>query len=196
VQEELDVAVRDMVFVGQLGTNYLIHQYKSFIGSNIEINIEWEGKSTLAPDDSTAYLQIYNEVTSAWETIDYVANAKYSNFELSAYILDASSYKDASNVISVRIYQNASTSSILYTDYYGVLYPIQYGDSYTDKGTSYSDTYSAQGNSFTDQYEAKGNTFIDSLTSQGNTFTDSFSDRDTEYVRNYPPNVTEKILNK
>lgn len=185
-----------MVFVGQLGTDYLIHQYKSFIGSNVEVNIEWEGKSTRAPDDSTAYLQIYNEVTGAWETIDYVSNAKYSNFELSAHIPDASSYKDTSNVISVRIYQHASTSSTLYTDYYSVLYPIQYGDSYTDKGTTYTDQYDIKGTTFTDKYEVKGNTFIDSLIAQGNTFTDSFSDRDTEYVRNYPPNVTEKILNK
>jgi hypothetical protein len=164
-----------MVFVAITGSNYLIHQYKSFIGSNTEVNIEWEGKSGIAPDDSTAYLQIYNEVTEAWETIDYVSNGSENiNFELSAYILDATVYKDGSNIISVRIYQNASTSASLSSDYYGVLYPIQYGDSYTDKGTTYTDSYSVKGTTFTDMY----------------------SDRDSEYIRNYPPNVTEKILNK
>lgn len=173
--EEDDVARRDMVFVAQSGTNYLIHQYKSFLGSNVEVNIEWEGKSGIAPDDSIAYLQIYNEVTSSWETIDYVSNGSENiNFELSAYILDATSYKDASNVISVRIYQHASTSASLSSDYYSVLYPITYGASYTDKGTTYIDSYSEK----------------------GTTYTDTYSTKDTEYIRNYPPNVTEKILNK
>lgn len=164
-----------MVYVAQSGSNYLIHQFKNFCEGKTECNIEWEGKSTLAPNTSDVYLQIYNEVTELWETLDTSEDANDNiNFELSAHINDLTDYKDGSNVVSCRVYQFASIPSILSSDYFSIVYPIVYGDSYTDKGTTYTDNYSVQGNTFTDKYEVK----------------------DTQFIRNYPPTNSEKILNK
>ena len=63
-------------------------------------------KSSLAPSESTAYLQIYNQNTSVWETIDTDNTiAADTEFYLEAYVGDLTNYKDGSDVISIRIYQ-------------------------------------------------------------------------------------------
>jgi hypothetical protein len=108
-QEEEDVSVRDDTRVGQAGTlQYMIHQFKKFVGSQTYALIEAEVQSTLDPRYSTVYLQIYNRNSSTWETIDSNSTSDSDvDFELSAVVSDLTNYKDASNVVSCRIYQLA-----------------------------------------------------------------------------------------
>ena len=70
-QDETDVSTKNDVRVDQTATSqYMIHQYKDFVGANTTCQVEWEGQVTLAPSSSTVYLQIYNQNTTTWETID------------------------------------------------------------------------------------------------------------------------------
>ena len=86
----------------------MIHQFKSFVGSQTYALIEWEGKSDLAPTESTVYLQIYNTNTSTWETIDSDSTSDAEiDFELEGIKTDLTNYKDGSNVVSCRVYQLA-----------------------------------------------------------------------------------------
>ena len=107
--EETKVSTRNGVMVGQTGIlQYMIHQFKSNIDSETFAQIEWEGQSSLSPSLSTVYLQIYNQTTALWETIDTNTNAPVDvNFELSAKITDVTDYKDGNNSISCRVYQLA-----------------------------------------------------------------------------------------
>jgi len=86
----------------------MIHQYKDFVGAETACSLEWEGQTTLLPSSSTVYLQIYNRNTPAWETVDSDnASPANADFTLSGNIADLTNYKDASNVISCRVYQQA-----------------------------------------------------------------------------------------
>jgi hypothetical protein len=108
-QEEEDVSVRDDTRVGQAGTlQYMIHQFKKFVGSQTYALIEAEVQSTLDPRYSTVYLQIYNRNSSTWETIDSNSTSDSDvDVELSAVVSDLTNYKDASKIVSCRIYQLA-----------------------------------------------------------------------------------------
>ena len=56
---------------------------------------------------STVYLQIYNRDTTTWETLNSNSTASVNtDFSLIGYVADLTNYKDASNVISCRIYQS------------------------------------------------------------------------------------------
>jgi len=104
-----NVATKNDEYVGQTGfLEYMIHQYKNFVGDQPSCQLEWEGQTTFAPTSSTVYLQIYNRITPGWETVDSdnFSNAS-TDFVLKADIADLTDYKDASNVISSRIYQLA-----------------------------------------------------------------------------------------
>lgn len=108
--DETNVDTRNNVYVGQTGTlQYMIHQFKNFVGSQTTGQLEWEGKTALAPSSSTVYLQIYNRNTNAWETVDSDNSSSADvDFELTAVIADFTNYKDASNVIVCRVYQLAT----------------------------------------------------------------------------------------
>jgi len=104
------VADKDDVRVGQTGMGqYMIHQFKDFVGANNTCQLEWEGQSSLAPSSSRVYLQIFNRNTPAWETVDSdnTSNAD-TDFTLTAEKADLTHYKDASNVICCRVYQEAT----------------------------------------------------------------------------------------
>ena len=86
----------------------MIHQFKDFVGAENSCQLEWEGQSTLAPSASTVYLQIYNRDTPGWETVDSDdAEDANTDFILLVNMPDLTDYKDASNVISCRVYQEA-----------------------------------------------------------------------------------------
>ena len=142
--QEVLVSTRNQSGVGQTGTSqHIVHQFKNFLGSKTVCEIEWEGKTTLTPVTSTIYLQVYNQDTSLWETVD--SNSTWQqdiNFELSKKILDTTDYKDGSNVISVRVYQLAiGLEQTLTTDYFEILETLTYTDKYTDLSTSYNEMY-------------------------------------------------------
>jgi hypothetical protein len=108
-QDVTDVETNNNVRVGQVATGeYMVHQYKNFVGADSQCVLTWEGQSTLAPSASAIVLQIYNRVTPGWETVDSDnTTAVNTDFTLTAAIGDLTNYKDAGNVISSRIYQLA-----------------------------------------------------------------------------------------
>lgn len=107
-QDITDVASQNSVYVGQAGVGeYMIHQYKNFVGDITEATVTCIGRSDRAPSVSTVYLQIYNRNTTTWDTIDTEGAAGASeDFTLTANVT-LTNYKDGSNVISCRVYQQA-----------------------------------------------------------------------------------------
>ena len=108
-QDYLDVNADDTTWVDQVATEEnMIHQFKDYVGNKKSCILKWKGKTTLQPSLSTVYLQIYNKVTHQWDTVDSdnTSNAN-TDFILTIIILDLTDYKDASNVISCRVYQLA-----------------------------------------------------------------------------------------
>ena len=95
--------------VTQPGTQqYMVHQFKTFVGANTIATIECEARSSLAPSLSTVYLQIFNYVSLLWDTIDFISLGQADiNFVLNKTIRGLSDYKDGSNVITCRVYQLA-----------------------------------------------------------------------------------------
>jgi len=107
-------------------------------------------------------MQIYNQQTHAWETIasDNISIANF-DFELHAKIGSLTNYKDADQVISVRVYQLADGQSrTLAVNFYQVLLPIAYSENYSSKGTGYSENYVAKGTTFIESYAKKASQYI------------------------------------
>jgi len=126
--------VQDYTYIATVDTNrveqdataeYTIHQFKDYIGSAPSIYLDMKGiQVTLDPAVSTVYLQIYNRVTPAWETVAtmpgvygssytvygsdavlYGAVGANTDFDFYVQIPNTANYKDASDVVSCRIYQ-------------------------------------------------------------------------------------------
>jgi len=109
-QDVTDVSSNNQVRVGQTaaGSEYAIHEYKDFVGSNNSCTLTWEGQTSVDPSSSTVYLQIYNRTTTTWFTVDsYNTSTVDTDFSLSGTVSDLTNYKNASNVISCRVYQAA-----------------------------------------------------------------------------------------
>jgi hypothetical protein len=108
-QEETDVTIKNEVMITQTGTvQYMVHQFKEFVGANTQCRLECEAQTTLSPVASTVYLQVYNHVSLAWENIDSDSDSEINtDFTLQADIEDLTDYKDTSNIISCRVYQLA-----------------------------------------------------------------------------------------
>jgi hypothetical protein len=106
-QDETDVATENSVYVGQtMMGEYAIHQFKNFVGGNTTCSITCKGRSDLAPSSSTVTLEIYNRITTTWDELDTESGVGASEvFTLSANVPDLTNYKDASNVISCRVWQ-------------------------------------------------------------------------------------------
>lgn len=144
-QEELDVATSDDVRVGQSATSqYMVHQFKSFVGQRTYADLKAELRSTLVGTSATIYLQIYNRTTSIWDTLDsnsFVAASTDFTFRYSLSSL--TNYKDSRNVISVRVYQLADSSSqTLSVDLYEVCFSLVYTSKYSAQSNTYIDKYS------------------------------------------------------
>lgn len=105
-----DVAADDGDYVIQFGSEYVISEfkYRNPRGNNTDnIAITWKGRSTESTVTSSILLQIYNQNSSAWETIasenrqpadvDFVLSGKQT--------ANLSNYYDASNIVSARVYQ-------------------------------------------------------------------------------------------
>ena len=107
-QDILDVAVADEVTVGQVAElEFIVHQFKDFVGDEENARIECKFMSTQSPTNSTVYLQIYNQVTNEWETLEENSTASaYEYVTFTHEIQDLTDYKN-SGIISCRIYQEA-----------------------------------------------------------------------------------------
>jgi len=86
----------------------MIHQFKNFVGAETSATVTSVSQSTQALSTSTAYLQIYNLNTTTWDAVDSDnTTAANTNFTLEGNVADLTNYKDASNVITCRVYQEA-----------------------------------------------------------------------------------------
>lgn len=107
-QDLIDVTSKDDIRVGQSANQqYMIHQFKEYIESANSCTVEAELQSTLAPSSSTVYLQVYNQNTSTWETLDSdnSSNAD-TDFTLEGSVPNLTNYI-IDNMVSFRIYQLA-----------------------------------------------------------------------------------------
>ncbi len=107
--EITDVETDDGTRVEISGSNdYLVHLFKTQNTNNTDsINLSWNGQAVIAPSVATVYLQIYNQDTDSWETVDS-DNATGANTDFSLGVTisaDLSDYYDADNVVSARVYQ-------------------------------------------------------------------------------------------
>ena len=70
----------------------------------------WEGQSNLAPTSSKVVLQIYDRDGTTWADLDEENGVDAdTDFQLTASIIaDADHYKDERNVITCRVYQQAT----------------------------------------------------------------------------------------
>jgi len=106
------VLTEDGQFVAQtaLDPEYAAFCFKDEnINNTDQISITWKGQSDLAPSLSTVYLQIYNNNSSAWETLtsNGVASANI-NFTLSATkSTNLSYYYDIDKWVVCRVYQSS-----------------------------------------------------------------------------------------
>jgi hypothetical protein len=88
-QEYLDVASNDDVRVEQCSTGgYTIQEFKQQNDNNTEfIYVSWNGQSGRATTSSTVYLQVYNQVSPGWETLDSDnATAANTDFDMSGSV--------------------------------------------------------------------------------------------------------------
>jgi len=84
---------------------YAIHQFKNYVAQN-SAGLTWKGQSNVGCTVATVYLQIYNRDSTTWEPVDSDnASDPDIDFELSAEVADLTNYKDGSNIISCRVYQ-------------------------------------------------------------------------------------------
>jgi len=104
-QEITDVATKDNVRVSQDGTGYVLHQFKDFVGNALNITLEWEGQTNEDCSLSPVLLQIYNQITTNWDTVDTDSSSPAdTDFTLTGTV-NSTNYQDASSVISCRVYQ-------------------------------------------------------------------------------------------
>jgi len=110
-QDITDVSASDDDRVGLETTSvkYLIHQFKKYNDNNAleNMNVSWEGQTTLAPSSSTVYLQVYNLDTTLWETLDSDNSSSVNtDFSLSGIVnADLANYYDVNYLVSFRVYQ-------------------------------------------------------------------------------------------
>jgi GTPase SAR1 family protein len=103
------VATQDDDRVAQTGyLEYMIHQFKDYVGGATRCTLECELQSTLAPTLSAVYLQIYNHNTDVWDTVDSDnTSSADTDFILTGEKADLTNYKYESAIISCRVYQQA-----------------------------------------------------------------------------------------
>ena len=98
----------DTTYVVQTGmVEYMVHQFKNFVGTRPSCNLYWNGKSDLAPSASIVKLQAYNQVTTTWTDVDTdnVTGAE-TDFDLNGSIPDLTNFVD-NGVVSCRVWQQA-----------------------------------------------------------------------------------------
>ena len=109
-QEIIDVSSLDGIYVGQVGTlDYMIHQFKIYIATSVDDpTILCKGYSLLDASLSTIYLQIFNQISNLWETLDSDNHTKAGHsFRLAGDINNFTNYRDINKVVTCRVYQLA-----------------------------------------------------------------------------------------
>lgn len=107
-----DVKNDDAVRVEQCATDeFTIHLFKDQnSNSTDDIDVSWNGQTDWAPNESTVFLQIWNNNDGSWENLDSdnvtVVN---QDFTLTGSIVaNQSYYYLAGNWVACRVYQEAA----------------------------------------------------------------------------------------
>jgi len=106
--EYTNVATTDSTFVAQASSNTNVFEFKQRHANNTDnITGTWTGKTDTAGSTKTIYLQIWNNNTSAWETIASNATvAANTSFTLTGTKSSSvGNYYDNLNVVTFRVYQ-------------------------------------------------------------------------------------------
>jgi len=106
-QNYIDTDTNNEVRVGQTAddSNFTIHQFKDYVGSESSCTLYADLQSDYAPSISTVYLEIYNYDTTLWEPVDSESlEDADTDFVLTADIPDLTNYK-SDGIMTCRIYQ-------------------------------------------------------------------------------------------
>lgn len=107
-QDYSDVETEDSSLVEQSGElgNYIIHQFKNYAGTYDSCTVTLVGQSNLATSVSAVYLQVYNQDSTTWETLDTDSTTDAdTSFTLSHMLSNLDNYKDSNMIITCRVYQ-------------------------------------------------------------------------------------------
>lgn len=103
-----NVSADDGDYLIQTGSLYLTAYYKKIWTNTTDSpSFTWRGRSTLSPQISPVFLQIYNVSTSTWETLDTeTLQPADRDFVMSGVqSTNTANYYDTRNIVSFRIYQ-------------------------------------------------------------------------------------------
>lgn len=95
-------------YVDQSGVKYLLFYFEQYTGNNRDqFYVTWNGKSTIATSTRPVYLQIFNQSTQLWETLDMNNNtAPNTEFTLTGQkTVGMQNYYDANIKLTARVYQ-------------------------------------------------------------------------------------------
>lgn len=107
-QNYADVSVDDGGYQITSGSQYLIKEFKKQWTNNTDnINIRWQGRTTVSPRTSPVYVQIYNISTATWETVvsQTVIGADTDFTVTASQTTTVANYYDTRNIVTIRIYQ-------------------------------------------------------------------------------------------
>lgn len=168
-EDDIAVATDDGSRVPVTGDQaYLAHEFKRINNTNkdsatITVNLQ----TTLDPTTQTVYLQVWNNTTELWETIDSDSTSLVNtDFDLTYTISsNQTDYYDSEYTITYRVYQATGlTTQSLSIDLVHICFVIVYASTYSDQGTSYSDKYTTQGTTYSDKYTSQGTTYVTNYT--------------------------------
>jgi hypothetical protein len=103
------VASKDDDRVPQTGLQqYMIHEFKDFVGAYTSCTLECELQTTELPSSAPVNLDIYNHTLSQWDNVKSDNTSPIdTDFILTTNVPDLTAYKDGSNIISCRVWQQA-----------------------------------------------------------------------------------------
>ena len=132
---------------------YMVHQFKTFVGSALSFGIELSVETTLPTTTSPAYLEIFNHVSGLWEQLEVINNyGSNITFVLHVSKINSANYINTDRVISVRTWQFASSNAVYSVDLYRVLLPVIYQDTYSKNNTVFQDEFSVKGSLYIRAY--------------------------------------------
>ena len=87
-------------------SEYVIHQFKDYVGAETVATVKWNGQSNLAPSASIVRLQIYNYNTTTWDNLDSDNGTDADNdFDLEGNSINLTNYKSPGLFITCRVWQ-------------------------------------------------------------------------------------------
>lgn len=89
-------------------SEYAIFQFKNYVGGYNACTLTWNGQTNIPCSTSTVFLEIYNRVSPGWDAKTFDdSHSENDDFNLTVNVPDLTNYKDAQNLISCRVYQEA-----------------------------------------------------------------------------------------